>query len=103
MAKNADSRLLTSDTGELIHASGAITDQYEVVWETPDFTGSDLRAAPEAKNVAPRWTKLPDDLPPGFYDELNLAKENPETPNEIAVRIQDCFRSDGGNSFEVSI
>lgn len=102
MAKNADSWLLTSDTGELIHASGAITDQYEVVWETPDFTGSDLRAAPEAKNVAPRWTQLPDDLPTGFYDELERAKGDAETPYEIAVSIQDWFRSDGGYSYEVT-
>lgn len=102
MANNADSWLLTSDTSELIHASGAITDQYEVVWEPPDFTGSDLQAASEAKNVAPRWTELPENLPARFYDELERAKSEAETPYDIAVSIQEWFRSDGGYSYEVT-
>src|SRR5690625_5343018 len=52
--------------------------------------------------MAPRWTQHPVDQPTGFYDELERANGDAETPYEIAVSIQDWFRSDGGYSYEVT-
>ncbi|HLR55549.1 MAG TPA: DUF3488 and transglutaminase-like domain-containing protein [Actinomycetales bacterium] len=102
IASNARDWRLTRDTGELIHERGAIAAPYEVTWEEPEVSRQALQDAHVPMNVADRWTAVPDDLPDSFYEELKRAKEDATTPYEMAVNIQNWFRSSGAFTYEVT-
>lgn len=102
LSRNADQWRLTSDTNELIRHSGAITRPYQVVWQPPQFTSSDLREAADSRGVDSRWLQVPEDLPESFYNELLQARGDAEGSYETAVNIQDWFRTVGEYKYEVT-
>lgn len=102
MGEDSRAWRMTADTGELLHIRGNISRPYEVVWDSRSPTRSDLEQAPSARAVDERWTQMPSELPPSFYEELARAKGDASTAYETAVNLQNWFRSDGDYSYEVT-
>jgi len=93
---NADSATLLKTDGEL-----AAGDQFEIVSASPRFLVKDLQAATSTDPGDPIYLELPDGFPSSVNEVARSVVAGASTPYEIALTLQNWFRSEFEYSLEV--
>jgi len=93
---NADSSTLLKTDGDL-----ATGDQFEIVSASPRFLVEDLQAATSTDAGDPIYLELPDGFPSSIGEVARSVTAGASTPYEVALTLQNWFRSEFDYSLEV--
>ena len=93
---NADSSTLLKTDGDL-----AAGDQFEIVSASPRFLVEDLQAATSTDAGDPIYLELPNGFPSSIGEIARSVTAGASTPYEVALTLQNWFRSEFEYSLEV--
>ena len=93
---NADSSTLLKTDGDL-----AAGDEFEIVSASPRFLVEDLQAATSTDAGDPIYVELPNGFPTSVGEAARSVTDGATTPYEVALTLQNWFRSEFEYSLEV--